>query len=331
MKFVHSREYRKHREGFHTIVENTLLSAQSVAATVCVCCYPWKTSVHSTTNCSSKRNTESYLGSNGLDDDDDVEEVRMVAEEAGHELDEDEALVLLEKQAVSTTASVGDTTATRKRLGKRFIATLAKDGRFDFRLFVGGCRFLRPHRKQEGNGNSDSESDDEVEDMEEGYLYLDDSWVQQFVRAMQEADEMIHVQEAMEACLGDIPDQYLDPLLSTLMTDPVRLPSGNVVDRAVIARHLLASSQQGGSTGRDPFTREPLTMAMVEPCDALRSEIQMYLRTKMRHFRKTAREDVLATWGLGWDVLFDSSSETEADSEDGVEATTNAASTSTSG
>ncbi|KAL3671045.1 hypothetical protein V7S43_004228 [Phytophthora oleae] len=255
--------------------------------------------------------SESYLGSSL--DDDDVEQV------ANDELDEDEALALLEKQAESTTASI-DTSAARKRLGKRFIATLAKDGRFDFRLFVGGCRFLRPHQKQDGS--SDDDSEEEAEEVGEGYLYLDDSWVQQFVRAMQEADEMIHVQEAMEACLGDIPDQYLDPLLSTLMTDPVRLPSGNIVDRAVIARHLLASSQQGGSTGRDPFTREPLTMAMVEPCDALRSEIQLYLRTKMRHFRKTAREDVLATWGVGWDVLFDSSSETEADSEDGAETTT---------
>ncbi|KAK1942030.1 Ubiquitin conjugation factor E4 B [Phytophthora citrophthora] len=250
--------------------------------------------------------SESYLGSS-LDDD----EMEELVED---ELDEDEALALLEKQAESTAASI-DTSTARKRLGKRFIATLAKDGRFDFRLFIGGCRFLRPHRRQDGS--SDDESEEEAEEAGEGYLYLDDSWVQQFVRAMQEADEMIHVQEAMEACLGDIPDQYLDPLLSTLMTDPVRLPSGNIVDRAVIARHLLASSQQGGSTGRDPFTREPLTMAMVEPCDALRAEIQLYLRTKMRHFRKTAREDVLATWGLGWDVLFDSSSETEADSEDG--------------
>ncbi|KAG1712421.1 hypothetical protein DVH05_000169 [Phytophthora capsici] len=247
--------------------------------------------------------SESYLGSSL--DDDEVEQV------VADELDEDEALALLEKQAESAAASI-DTSAAMKQLGKRFIATLAKDGRFDFRLFVGGCRFLRPQRKQDGTSGDDSE--EEAEEMSEGYLYLDDSWVQQFVRAMQEADEMIQVQEAMEACLGDIPDQYLDPLLSTLMTDPVRLPSGNIVDRAVIARHLLASSQQGGSTGRDPFTREPLTMAMVEPCDALRAEIQLYLRTKMRHFHQTAREDVLATWGLGWDVLFDSSSETEAGS-----------------
>ncbi|CAI5738090.1 unnamed protein product [Peronospora destructor] len=259
--------------------------------------------------------SESYLGLTTLDDGDDLEHVQTVVAEAKHELDEVVALTLLEQQTLSTVTCVSDTTRARKRLGKRFIATLAKDGRFDFKIFVNQCRFLLPERKQENDfGNS---ADEGVEDVKEGYLYIDDSWVQQFVRAMQEADEIIHVQEAMEACLGDIPDQYLDPLLSTLMMDPVRLPSGNIVDRAVIARHLLASSQQGGSAGSDPFTREPLTMAMVEPCDPLRSEIQKYLRTKMRHFRKTAREDVLATWSLGWDVLFDSSSETEGDSEDG--------------
>ncbi|KAG7383648.1 Ubiquitin conjugation factor E4 B [Phytophthora boehmeriae] len=275
--------------------------------------------------------SESYLGSTSLEEDGGDDEMCVAEGDEAHELDEDEALALLEKQAAATSSFTNDSVAT-KRLGKRFIATLAKDGRFDFRMFVGGCRFLRPPRSQDGS-SSESDSDEEPLSVEDGYLYLDDSWVQQFVRVMQEADEMIHVQEAMEACLGDIPDQYLDPLLSTLMTDPVRLPSGNIVDRAVIARHLLASSQQGGSTGRDPFTREPLTMAMVEPCDALRVEIQLYLRTKMRHFRKTAREDVLATWGLGWDVLFDSSSsetEAEVDSEDGAEGSNSSATAASS-
>ena len=269
--------------------------------------------------------SESYFGSTNMDDEDDeddLEQAQTVVAEAEHKLDEVVALALLSKQTVSTVTSISDVARARKRLGKRFIATLAKDGRFDFRIFVDQCRFLHPERKQ-ANDSGDS-ADEVAEDVKEGYLYIDDSWVQQFVRAMQEADEIIHVQEAMEACLGDIPDQYLDPLLSTLMMDPVRLPSGNIVDRAVIARHLLASSQQGSSVGSDPFTREPLTMAMVKPCDSLRSEIQKYLHTKMRHFRKTAREDVLATWGLGWDVLFDSSSETEGDSEDGNDGGNNA-------
>jgi hypothetical protein len=40
--------------------------------------------------------------------------------------------------------------------------------------------------------------------------------------------------------MADAPDEFLDPLLSTLMRDPVRLPtSGNIVDRSTIAQHLL--------------------------------------------------------------------------------------------
>jgi ubiquitin conjugation factor E4 B len=38
----------------------------------------------------------------------------------------------------------------------------------------------------------------------------------------------------------DAPFEFVDPLLDTLMKDPVRLPtSGTVVDRATIAQHLL--------------------------------------------------------------------------------------------
>jgi ubiquitin conjugation factor E4 B len=36
------------------------------------------------------------------------------------------------------------------------------------------------------------------------------------------------------------------------MTDPVRLPSGVIMDRPIIARHLLNSQT-------DPFNRQPLT------------------------------------------------------------------------
>jgi hypothetical protein len=38
----------------------------------------------------------------------------------------------------------------------------------------------------------------------------------------------------------DAPDEYLDPITSTLMIDPVMLPSSRqITDRATIARHLL--------------------------------------------------------------------------------------------
>ena len=40
--------------------------------------------------------------------------------------------------------------------------------------------------------------------------------------------------------LADAPEEFLDPLLGTLMRDPVLLPtSKKVIDRSVIARHIL--------------------------------------------------------------------------------------------
>ena len=36
------------------------------------------------------------------------------------------------------------------------------------------------------------------------------------------------------------PEEFIDPILGTLMYEPVRLPSsGTVLDKATIARHLL--------------------------------------------------------------------------------------------
>jgi hypothetical protein len=43
-----------------------------------------------------------------------------------------------------------------------------------------------------------------------------------------------------EEQLTDAPEEFLDPILGTLMTDPVRLPTSNkIMDRSVIARHIL--------------------------------------------------------------------------------------------
>ena len=42
------------------------------------------------------------------------------------------------------------------------------------------------------------------------------------------------------------------------MTDPVILPSGTVMERSVIARHLLNSHT-------DPFNRQPLTPDQLQP------------------------------------------------------------------
>lgn len=48
--------------------------------------------------------------------------------------------------------------------------------------------------------------------------------------------------------MADAPDEYLDPITYTIMQDPVRLPSGTVMDRPNVMRMLL-------SDPRDPTTR----------------------------------------------------------------------------
>ncbi|KAJ2885629.1 Ubiquitin conjugation factor E4, partial [Coemansia asiatica] len=70
------------------------------------------------------------------------------------------------------------------------------------------------------------------------------------------------------------PDQYLDPLLASLITDPVRLPtSDTVMELAVIKGQLL-------SDPRDPFNRAMLTVDMLEPVPELKQEIAAW-REKM--------------------------------------------------
>jgi ubiquitin conjugation factor E4 B len=64
--------------------------------------------------------------------------------------------------------------------------------------------------------------------------------------------------EAAEADLGEIPDEFLDPLMFTLMEDPVILPtSKNIIDRSTIRSHLL-------SDPHDPFNRVALKIEDVK-------------------------------------------------------------------
>lgn len=83
------------------------------------------------------------------------------------------------------------------------------------------------------------------------------------------------VAEMEEADLGDIPDEYMDPLLATLMEDPVTLPSSKqVVDRSTIRSHLL-------SDAHDPFNRVPLKIEEVIDNVELRNEIQAWKAQKL--------------------------------------------------
>ncbi|XP_067133365.1 ubiquitin conjugation factor E4 A [Centruroides vittatus] len=81
-------------------------------------------------------------------------------------------------------------------------------------------------------------------------------------------------QSREEETMEDAPDEFLDPIMNTVMRDPVRLPSSGIyVDRATIARHLLSDQT-------DPFNRSPLTMDNVQPAEELKARIEQWLSQK---------------------------------------------------
>lgn len=73
--------------------------------------------------------------------------------------------------------------------------------------------------------------------------------------------------------LGDAPEEFLDPVLFDLMKDPVRLPSGTVMDRATIKQHLL-------NDPHDPFSRQPLTEDQLVPAADVKERIDAWLAHK---------------------------------------------------
>lgn len=88
------------------------------------------------------------------------------------------------------------------------------------------------------------------------------------------AQEVVDADAALGEDLGEVPDDFQDPLVYDLMKDPVILPtSGMVMDRANIVRHLL-------SDRTDPFNRKMLTEDMLKPAVEIKTRIDAWLAEK---------------------------------------------------
>ncbi|XP_077223679.1 putative ubiquitin conjugation factor E4 isoform X2 [Tasmannia lanceolata] len=131
-----------------------------------------------------------------------------------------------------------------------FPAAISKDGRsYDEQLFAAAVDVLRK-------------------------IGEDGRVIQEFVELGAKAK--ISASEAMdaEAALGDIPDEFLDPIQYTLMKDPVILPSSRTtVDRSNIERHLLNDNS-------DPFNRSHLTQDMLIPDVELKARIEEFIKSQ---------------------------------------------------
>lgn len=64
--------------------------------------------------------------------------------------------------------------------------------------------------------------------------------VQRFAKFAAHIEKIAEQQREDESSFDDAPDEFLDPIMSCLMSDPVILPSSKqIVDRSTISRHLL--------------------------------------------------------------------------------------------
>ncbi|KAG9417063.1 Ubiquitin conjugation factor E4 B [Aphanomyces cochlioides] len=188
--------------------------------------------------------------------------------------DENAALALLEDKAARQRQS-DDAERRQRHLATRFIGALAADGRFESVRFRRAAVLLR----------SDPS--------------LTSVWREKFLQVVEQTEQLMTLHEEMETRLGAVPDEYLDPILHTLMLHPVQLPSGHIVDRTMIERHLLSASV-------NPFSREPLTLDMLLPCTELQQQIERFVRSKLvRNNDDSSRPNDRDAWGLGWDCLFD--------------------------
>ncbi|KAJ8601111.1 hypothetical protein CTAYLR_007843 [Chrysophaeum taylorii] len=75
------------------------------------------------------------------------------------------------------------------------------------------------------------------------------------------------------------PDHYRDPITASLMTDPVKLPSGHILDAPTIKQHLLNEKT-------DPFSRLPLDDSDLLPLPDLKAEIRAWVDEERRRRRR---------------------------------------------
>ncbi|XP_068191871.1 ubiquitin conjugation factor E4 B isoform X2 [Antennarius striatus] len=97
--------------------------------------------------------------------------------------------------------------------------------------------------------------------------------IEKFKLLLEKVEEIVARNSQSEMDYSDAPDEFKDPLMDTLMTDPVILPSGNIMDRSIILRHLLNSPT-------DPFNRQPLTESMLESVPELKERIHAWMKEK---------------------------------------------------
>lgn len=78
------------------------------------------------------------------------------------------------------------------------------------------------------------------------------------------------------AIYDDIPDEFLDPIMDTIMMDPVLVPTSSIIcDRKTILQHLLNDKT-------DPWTKKPLDENMLQPDIKMKDKINQWILNKKK-------------------------------------------------
>lgn len=109
-----------------------------------------------------------------------------------------------------------------------FSEFIIKDGRFEFNTFENALTIIKEKS------------------------ICNEQTVSQFSEFMQVLKDKSTQLVEEDIPLDEIPEEFLDPLMYTLMENPVKLPSGMNMDKQVITRYLETNPT-------DPFNRNPLT------------------------------------------------------------------------
>lgn len=96
-----------------------------------------------------------------------------------------------------------------------------------------------------------------------------------FVFSLQTTIECLKEEEII---LSDPPAEFLDPLTYILMRNPVKMPSGMVMEKTIISQHLLTNPM-------DPFTRVPMTEADLIPDTELKNKINEWINARRKEYR----------------------------------------------
>lgn len=116
--------------------------------------------------------------------------------------------------------------------------------------------------------------------------FTDARVIQKVMEFAEKAENQRLADENEEVELGEIPDEFLDPLMFLLMEDPVILPASKVsIDRSTIKAHLLSDPS-------DPFNRMPLKLEDVTEDVELKRKISEFKENAKKRAKEEKSRDV---------------------------------------